>query len=1142
MMKGLSAKFHIALGQSFIVVSILLVALYFELVPDRNSAIREGRSNLIETIAMSGSIFINQDRLNDFQAILSMIVKRNDDILSAGIRSTGGKVLLSIGDHKANWQELQGHYSTDTQLQVPIWKNNKPWGYTEIRCKPIVQAGWQGELFSPRVQLILFAAFCAFFSFYAYLSRMLRHLDPSNAVPSRVRTALDTLTEGLLVVDRNQYIVLANEAFSNIVTTHSEQLIGHSINAFKWHTDQNTTLTEEELPWHDSIKQGVQQKHSTLSLTINNIRKTFLVNCSPVLGANQKAGGVLISFQEITALEQKKAELKKSKEEAELANRTKSEFLANMSHEIRTPMNSILGFTEILKRGYNKNSQDGKKHLQTIHTSGKYLLDLINDILDLSKVEAGQLNCEQVSFSPHIIVNEVIQVMGVKAQEKGITLTFELDGEIPEKIRSDPSRLRQIITNLVGNAIKFTAAGGVKIVVKMIADDPEPLMSFSIIDTGIGIPQQKIQSIFDPFVQADSSVTREFGGTGLGLAISQKFVQALGGGITVTSDIEQGSNFTFTIRTGSLEGISMLAPEHIHNELTYPEENNQIDWSFPPNTTVLVVDDGIENQQLVKLVLEEADIKVETANNGQEGLDKVVSGDYSLILMDIQMPVMDGLTSVKAMREQGLDLPVLALTAHAMMGHEEESLAAGYSGYLTKPIDFDVLLQTLAQWLGGKQLQQPAKPSNNSAPVQRAKDKANIEKISPTKIDPEQSHSEQTNSSFPPNTSILVVDDGIENQQLVKLVLEEAGLQVETANNGQEGLDKAVSGKYALILMDIQMPVMDGLTSVKAMREQGLELPVLALTAHDMLGHEEESLTAGYSGFLTKPIDFDILLESLTKWLGDNAMPEPVESAESTIVMQQPEDTARIEKASNADKTVTPITSRLPNHNPHFREIIELFIEQLKGEMEAIHTFYEQGNYDGLSKRIHWLKGTAGSVGFDAFTEPAEKLQQMLKRHEYDGVKEIIQELATLSTRVTVNDEKSPKKASDTPETPQPTAKEISEDLALPAQLISRLSPNPKFDNIIRDFRKRLCSELDVMNVAWFKQDYAELTRLAHWIKGTGGTVGFDQITEQARHLEMFALLQDDKQIEQRLRNLYQMATRITIPSDNQTLQDIAET
>ncbi|MCF6202966.1 MAG: ATP-binding protein [Methylococcaceae bacterium] len=710
-MKGLSAKFHIAMGQAFIVVSLLLSALYLELIPDQAVEIRNSRASLAEAIAVNSSALISQKDLHRLKGNLEMIVTRNDDIQSAAIRYKTGKLIVSINNHEQLWEQLEDDYSTDSQLLVPLWSDKKKWGVIELKYRELSEKGWRGVIFSNKFQLIAFIAISSFISFYFYLSKMLRQLDPSRAVPGRVRSALDTLTEGLLVVDPNEYIVLANEAFANVVGKTPDELVGLNATTLNWSKNDKEDEQAISFPWLDAIKNNTDIRNRMIYLMdAQGIKRTFIVNCSLVLSDGNKSNGVLISFQDVTELEKKEIELRKSKNQAESANRAKSEFLANMSHEIRTPMNAILGFTEVLQRGYGGDKTDSKKHLETIHSSGQHLLGLINDILDLSKVEAGHLEVEKIECVPQEVISDVVNVLSVRAREKDIYLDFKVEGKIPETIKSDPSRLRQIVTNLIGNAIKFTDKGGVTVCLKTLLGD-EPKIRIDITDTGIGMEKESLGAIFDPFVQADSTVTRRFGGTGLGLAISNKFAKALGGDITVTSEPGKGSIFSVFINPGSLEDVRFLEPEVVLSNVKQTKQQIQKFWEFPASR-VLVVDDGNENRELLELVLNDIGLNVETAINGKEALDKALETSFDIILMDVQMPVMDGFTAVKKMREGGLKCPVVALTAHAMKGFEEECFAAGYSGYQAKPIEIDKLINLLAKELDAKQCDQNSNMTN----------------------------------------------------------------------------------------------------------------------------------------------------------------------------------------------------------------------------------------------------------------------------------------------------------------------------------------------------------------------------------------------------------------------------------------------
>ena len=415
--------------------------------------------------------------------------------------------------------------------------------------------------------------------------------------------------------------------------------------------------------------------------------------------------------EEIEHRERVQRELVRSKDAAESASRAKSSFLANMSHEIRTPLNAILGFTDLLRRGVDQGDETERRDfLETVHHSGEHLLTLINDILDLSKIEAGQMEYEHIRFSPHQIIAEVMSVMRPRAQQKGLALEYHWYGHVPETIESDPARFRQLLLNLVGNAIKFTEHGAVQAVAKLNALRGE--LTVDIIDTGIGIPTDMLDAVFSPFTQGDSSVTRRFGGTGLGLSICKHIAVGLGGGITVNSEPGRGSTFSATIATGPLEGVRLLqhpAADILPNEHSGPAPacgrlNGQ---------KILVVDDGDTNRKLIRLVLSRAGADVVMAENGLEAVAATREHDFDLILMDMQMPVMDGYTATGRLRDEGYVRPIVALTAHAMRGDAERCLSAGCSDYLTKPINPEKLLEKISAILA------VAKPVEHEANLTR---------------------------------------------------------------------------------------------------------------------------------------------------------------------------------------------------------------------------------------------------------------------------------------------------------------------------------------------------------------------------------------------------------------------------------------
>ncbi|MCH2204086.1 MAG: ATP-binding protein, partial [Fuerstiella sp.] len=487
----------------------------------------------------------------------------------------------------------------------------------------------------------------------------------------------------------------ANNALADMTGRAPEEMMGMGADDLGFRQDNSSA----DAPWHHAIRTGRPQANISMQLADETGVQILKVNCSPLRGNEGQYRSVMVTFDDVTQLEKKKRELKSAKEDAESANQAKSDFLANMSHELRNPMNAIVGFTDILRRGLEDGPDTRNDYLNIIHASGTHLVGLINDILDLSKIEAGRMEIETCDTSPWQIVSEVVAVMSGKAQEQGLLLECNVDGLIPSVIQSDPTRLRQILMNLVGNAIKFTSEGSVRIVARIEGASRSPRLRFSITDTGIGMTGRQCDRIFEEFVQADSSVTRRFGGTGLGLAISKRLTEALGGEIVVSSEPGVGSTFSFSVSTGPLSGIHMLDSEEASANLTVLQKQHKgLQIRFKP-VRVLVTDDTPANRKLVGLVLRKAGLTVDEAENGQQAVDMVMTDKYDLVLMDMQMPVMDGFTATSALRAAGLTLPIIALTANVMQSDRERCESSGCNGFLIKPIDIDQLLSTLAEYL-----------------------------------------------------------------------------------------------------------------------------------------------------------------------------------------------------------------------------------------------------------------------------------------------------------------------------------------------------------------------------------------------------------------------------------------------------------
>ena len=1162
----ISTRFRLAMGLVSVLMSIVMGAYSIGLLPDEERIRQECRADLCETIAMYSSVFASKEDTKTIQDTLDQIVKRNPDIRTIGLRLNSGALLVECGNHATDWQETKNGKHVKDQVTVPIFRGEEKWASVELRFKPVsAGTGIWVYFLHPTVMFGLFLGSSCMLGFSFYLAIMLKQLDPSKTVPNRVRSALDNLAEGLLVLDSRGRIVLANNAFEQMVDKPVEKLMGQVPHKFNWQTEEGIKVTE--FPWQTVRQNGEPVLNTILQLTRNNRTLIYNVNCAPVAGRDSKQTGVMVSFEDVTQLEENKIELRKSKEHAEAASRAKSDFLANMSHEIRTPMNAILGFTDLLQRGLYDNEDEQSEYLGTIHSSGTHLLELINDILDLSKIEAGKLELEMTECSPIQVFTEVINILNVRAQERNISLELVVDGKMPETIQTDPVRLRQVVTNLVGNAIKFTNSGGVKIVARWI-EDKQPKLEFKVIDSGIGMTETQLARIFEPFVQADNSVTRRFGGTGLGLSISLKIVEALGGNLTAESTIGHGSVFTGVIEPPlSDTSVKMISYDDFKQaKKTGPDKRINNEFELPPGH-VLIVDDGDANRRLISLILSRAGCHVEQATNGKEGLEVAGGSRFDLILMDMQMPVMDGYTATRLLRNDGFKQPIIALTANAMQGDEEKCLAAGCSGFLTKPVDMDKLLETVLDAFEQSGIVQQSEkvssaeceqivpysdPSDNDGSFQlddshtfdqlNAVDVSKLPETLPANENTLEESSETGESDIPLKPS------SDEQQEIDATFGRRTQKHLEGCFNTRatfhsifelaiDAMQTAWNHDDCQTLAEICEELKDASLAF-GIHNVALELDPVYLAAMDnnhvelvnALRHFEEKIRPisrvefTFGPYAEGSQSEESVPEATNEQDIDTECDHTLDLSNQVAFDAQP--------IINADERDEPECT-LPIGDIEFEEIIHEFLLQLNTKLHSMRNALDTRNLYDLSSDAHWLKGAGGTCGFPAFFDPAFALEQAANIGDLDGCEKHLDEIKRISSQLHLMGTPNLKDDQPTPTVVlvndgQPAS--FSNSVSRPT-IRSRLPiDEPEFRDIVVEFASQLEAKINEMKQSYANNKFKELAELAHWLKGAGGTCGFSEFYEPAIQLEEAAKTVNLESCSNSIKAICDIATAIEIP------------
>ncbi len=724
------------------------------------------------------------------------------------------------------------------------------------------------------------------------------------------RSLFESNIDPLMTTDPQGIITDVNKQMEALTGCTRDELIGAPFK--KYFTDPKRA----EASIKQVLAEGKITNYELTARSWDGSQTVVPYNATTFYDRDRKLQGVFAAARDVTERKRLDHALEEAKEAAEDANSAKSDFLARMSHEIRTPMNAIIGMADLLWD--TSLTSDQREYVRIFKKAGSQLLDLINDILDLSKVESGYLSLESIAFDLGEVLDKTLEMMAIRAHEKGLELALRIAPEIPTELIGDPARLRQVLINLIGNAIKFTEKGEV---IVRVEPDPEDAaagaLRFSVVDTGIGVPDQTRELIFAPYSQVDTSTTRKFGGTGLGLTISRRLVEMMQGRIWVESRIGAGSTFYFTARFA-------VGGKPLPRVLSEPMDLQDV--------KTLIIDDNATNRLILREMLSRWGAVVTEAEGGEQGIAELLQarqGDlpYTLVLLDCRMPGVDGFQ----VAEQVFNEPAIAGTIILMLSSDNRAgdvargRELGVAAYLIKPVKQAELREAIQEACAGKapQVEHPAAQTGDLLEVV-------------------------------PGLRILLAEDSPDNVLLIQAYLKGSGCSLDLAGNGEVALQKVISGKYDIVLMDVQMPVMDGYSATRRIRQWESEnrarpVPILALTAHALPEEVRKSLDAGCTAHLTKPIRKATLLRAIKEY--------------------------------TRGRICVRVDSSLA-------ELVPGFLQNRHSDIAAIEEALEQANFEKVRILGHNMKGSGAGYGFDRITEIGAFLEQSAGRQAAGEIRE----------------------------------------------------------------------------------------------------------------------------------------------------------